>query len=103
MIYEDLIAFDHLQNQIILFSNVQIDDSMDLRIAYDRAMNKIDEMGEDLHTDIDYQSPNILQESTLHSNFTKVSFMNAVEKVKEHIKAGDIFQLVLNRFYHRAS
>ena len=101
MVYEDMIAFDHLQNQIILFSNVQIEDEMDLHSAYETAMSRIDKMGEDLHTDIDYQSPNIVQNSTLHSNFTKESFINAVEDVKEHIKAGDIFQLVLSQRFYR--
>jgi anthranilate synthase component 1 len=101
MLFHELIAFDHLQNQIILFSNVQIKEGMDLRQTYDDAHVRIDKMGEDLHTDINYQTPAIKKQSELHSNFTKAEFEAAVLKAKEHIKAGDIFQLVLSQRFQR--
>jgi len=91
----------HLKNQIILFSNVQIENGMDLEQAYADANLRIDEMGEDLHTDIDYQTPERLEQSKLHSNFTQAKFEDAVQKAKEHIKAGDIFQLVLSQRFRR--
>ena len=103
MLFEDLIAFDHLQNQIILFSNVPIEKGMDMQKAYDDAHDRIDEMGEDLHTDIDYQTLPQKQQSELQSNFTKAGFEDAVLKAKEHIKAGDIFQLVLSQRFQRKS
>ncbi|HIN19983.1 MAG TPA: anthranilate synthase component I, partial [Candidatus Marinimicrobia bacterium] len=101
MLFHDLIAFDHLQNQIILFSNVQIENDMDLEQAYADANLRIDEMGEDLHTDIDYQTPARLEQSKLHSNFTQAKFEDAVQKAKENIKAGDVFQLVLSQCFRR--
>ena len=101
MLFHELIAFDHLQNQIILFSNVQIENGMDLEQAYTDANLCIDEMGEDLHTDIDYQNPARLEQSKLHSNFTQAKFEDAVQKAKENIKAGDVFQLVLSQCFRR--
>ena len=101
MLYNDMIAFDHLQNQIILFSNVQIDEGLDLENAFEKAHEQIDKMGEDLHTDIDYQSPIQLEQSELHSNFSQSEFETAVDVAKEHIKAGDVFQLVLSQRFHR--
>jgi len=101
MLFHEIIAFDHLQNQIILFSNVQIKEGMELKKAYNDAHARIDKMGEDLHTDIDYQTLSRQQKSDLNSNFTKVEFENAVLKAQEHIKAGDIFQLVLSQRFHR--
>ena len=101
MLFHELIAFDHLQNQIILFSNVQIENGMDLEQAYTDANLCIDEMGEDLHTDIDYQTPARLEQSKLHSNFTQAKFEDAVQKAKENIKAGDVFQLVLSQCFRR--
>ena len=101
MLFHELIAFDHLQNQIILFSNVQIENSMDLEQAYTDANLRIDEMGEDLHTDIDYQTPARLEQSKLHSNFTQAKFEDAVQKAKENIKAGNVFQLVLSQCFRR--
>ena len=61
MLFEELIAFDHLKNQIILFSNVQIKDDSNLESDYEMALQKIDRMGEDLHEDIDYQTQKPLQ------------------------------------------
>ena len=101
MLFHELIAFDHLQNQIILFSNVQIENGMDLEQAYTDANLCIDEMGENLHTDIDYQTPARLEQSKLHSNFTQAKFEDAVQKAKENIKAGDVFQLVLSQCFRR--
>ena len=101
MLFHEMIAFDHLQNQIILFSNVQIDEGIDFKQAYHNANSRIDQMGEDLHTDIDYQTPARQEQSNLHSNFTQVEFEKAINKAKEHIKAGDVFQLVLSQRFHR--
>ena len=101
MLFHELIAFDHLQNQVILFSNVQIEESIDLEKAYNDANLCIDEMGEDLHTDIDYQTPSQLEQSELKSNFTQEEFESAVDKAKEHIKIGDVFQLVLSQRFQR--
>ena len=71
MLFEELIAFDHLKNQIILFSNVQITDGMNLDIAFEMALEKIDMIGKDLHEDIDYETPEVLKGSIFrnHSAF----------------------------------
>jgi len=101
MLFHEIIAFDHLQNQIILFSNVQIKEGVDLKKTYNDAHAQIDKMGEDLHTDIDYQTPARQQKSDLNSNFTQGEFEDAVLKAQEHIEAGDIFQLVLSQRFQR--
>lgn len=36
-----------------------------------------------------------------HSNMTREQYMGCVERVKEHIQAGDIFQLVLSHRFKR--
>ncbi len=101
MLFEDMIAFDHLKGQVIVFSNVNIEDQTDLQTQYKDAISKINKIGESLHTDIDYQTPITVEESKLHTNMTKPDFLNAVKKVKKHISAGDIFQLVLSQRFHR--
>ena len=101
MLFHELIAFDHLQNQVIRFSNVQVEEGMDLEQSFNDANLRIDEMGENLHTDIDYQTPRRQEQSKLKSNFTQDEFESAVKKAKEHIKAGDVFQLVLSQRFQR--
>ena len=101
MLFEELIAFDHLKNQIILFSNVQIKDELNLEESYESALQKIDKMGEALHADIDYQTPEVMGGSTSESNFSPQDFEKAVLAAQEHIKSGDIFQLVLSQRFKR--
>lgn len=101
MLYEDLIVFDHLKNEIILFSNVCINQDIDLESAFQEAVTRIDKMGEDLHTDIDYQTPQQFLNSETISNFDTDKFTHSVKKAQEYIKAGDIFQLVLSQRFKR--
>ena len=103
MLFHELIAFDHLQNQIILFSNVQVEPGMDMEKAFKDALVQIDKMGEDLHADIDYQTEALTQlnHSQLISDFSKKKFTDAIAKAKEHIDSGDIFQLVLSQRFQR--
>ncbi len=101
MLFEELLAFDHLKNEALVISNVSVNDTTDLREAYRKARERIDEIGEDLHTDIDYQTPKKSKPNPLYSNMTKKEFETKVLKAKEHIKAGDIFQIVLSQRFHR--
>ena len=88
MLFHELIAFDHLQNQIILFSNVQINDETNLEKSYDEAINKIDQLGEALHVDINFQTDSMIthSKSKLTSDYNKEDFKEAILKVKEHRK-----------------
>jgi len=101
MLFEDLLAFDHLKNEAIVVSNVNIDPGMDQKLAYDRAMKRIDMIGKYLHTDIDYQTPSKIEKSKLHSNMKPEEYQSVVLRAKEYIKAGDIFQIVLSQRFHR--
>jgi anthranilate synthase component I len=101
MLYNELIAFDHLKNEIILFSNAHISKNTNLKNAYKEAINKIDEMGESLHADIDYQTPIKSNISKSKSNISKSKFIKSIKQTKEYIKSGDVFQLVLSQQFSR--
>ncbi len=100
MLFEDIIAFDHLKKRAIVFSNVNTEHT-DLRTAFDEANRRIDRLGEDLHTDIDYQTPVRSKRSRLESDTPKDVFLSSVQKAKDYIAAGDIFQVVLSQKFHR--
>ena len=101
MLFEDMIAFDHLKGSALVISNVKVDPNHDLKEKFDEAHLRVDAIGELLHSDVDYQTPVRLEQSTVSSNFDQVSFESAVLKAKEHIKDGDIFQLVLSQRFER--
>ena len=101
MFFNEIIAFDHLKNEIILFSNVHVTKNTNLKNAFIEANNKIDKMGESLHADIDYQTPKKSKKSKSKSNVSKINFLNSIKKTKEYIKSGDVFQLVLSQQFNR--
>jgi len=101
MLFEDMIAFDHLKGSALVISNVKVDPNHDLKEKFDEAHLRVDAIGELLHSDVNYQTPVRVEQSTVSSNFDQVSFESAVLKAKEHIKDGDIFQLVLSQRFER--
>ena len=101
MLFEDMIAFDHLKGSALVISNVNVDSDRDLKEQFDEAHERVDSIGESLHSDVDYQTPIRVEKSKVSSNFTQDTFESAVLKAKEHIVDGDVFQLVLSQRFER--
>jgi anthranilate synthase component 1 len=96
---KDLIAFDHWRDEILLISNIIIEEEKDIEKERDEAMKKISEM-EELVKRVKKQKFTIHWTSkplSVKSNFKKDEFERAVKAAKEHIYAGDIFQVVLSQ------
>ena len=93
MLFENLIVFDNLKQVIMLISNVHTDD---LEKSYQTAISKISEM-ENVIVNGEYAEiePGKLQEE-LKPVFSEAEYCDKVEKTKQHIIDGDIFQLVLS-------
>ena len=101
MLFEDMIAFDHLKGSALVISNVKVNPDQDLEKQFDKAHLRVDAIGESLHSDVDYQTPVRVEQSKVSSNFDQNSFESAVLKAKAHIVDGDIFQLVLSQRFER--
>jgi len=101
MLFENIIAFDHLKHEALVISNVKVEDDTDLKQAYDQARVEIDALGEDLHTDIDYQTPLKIERSDVRCELPEADFKKAVNKAKDYIRAGDVFQVVLSQRFSR--
>jgi len=101
MLFEDMIAFDHLKGSALVISNINVDSTRDLKEQFDAAHQRVDLIGESLHSDVDFQTPVRVEKSEVSSNFNQDSFESAVLKAKEHIVEGDVFQLVLSQRFER--
>ena len=101
MLFEDMIAFDHLKGSALVISNVKVDSERDFKQQFDEAHERVDSIGESLHSDVEYQTPIRVEKSKVSSNFTQDTFESAVLKAKKHIVAGDIFQIVLSQRFKR--
>ena len=97
-----LCAFDHWRQQVVLVDNVVVpDDEAAHRAAYDDACARLDELAAELFTpcaEVVFDGPvpgEALPE--VRRTMSPDRFMGAVEVAKEHIRAGDIFQVVLSQ------
>ncbi|MCK4577282.1 MAG: chorismate-binding protein, partial [Candidatus Marinimicrobia bacterium] len=103
LLFETIMAFDHLKNEIVVCHTTRIDSSRPLKDQYDAAMALVDQVGDALHADIDYQTKAAAGNGEIASNFSLKEFKSAVDKAREHIYAGDVFQLVLSQRFERAT
>ncbi|MGH9562311.1 MAG: anthranilate synthase component I family protein, partial [Terracidiphilus sp.] len=98
MFYLGLVAFDHVQHRVWIVSNVFTDAPGSLREKYDTAVEEIRHSRRVLDQPLPPQAPT--PESNplrVQSNMSKSKFSSAVRKIKEYIRAGDAFQIVLSQ------
>jgi anthranilate synthase component 1 len=109
--YDRMVLFDHLNKTIAVVAHAHVPgvrsqgsgvSKEELRQAYQAACDRVDRVVERLHQGVaDLQLTDIapIGEAQLPytSNFSPEAFQAAVEKCKEYIRAGDIFQVVLSQ------
>lgn len=108
MFCDQVIVFDHFKQQIKVIGNVHIEKhATDSQIAeaYRRTCAKIDALIERLQQPVAQRMkqnpiPADIALGDIHSNLTKEQYIANVEKSKEYIRAGDIFQVVLSQRFH---
>ncbi len=103
MLFDTVLAFDHLRHQIYIIKNVFLPDGeTNLRDAYAQAQVEIGRVAEMLDVQIPQGKANVSQNGYLvESNFREEDFKAAVERAKEYIASGDIFQVVLSQRFSR--
>ncbi|HQH13461.1 MAG TPA: anthranilate synthase component I, partial [Candidatus Sumerlaeota bacterium] len=96
MITDNIIIFDHVRHRILLLNNAHIRGNPEK--AYEEAIRQIELMHEKLRLPL--PAAEIKREAQpikIESNMTEDEFKNAVERAREYIFAGDIFQVVLSQ------
>jgi anthranilate synthase component 1 len=103
MFVDTLIVFDHLERQIKVVSHVHVDDATPLEQSYAEAVSRI----ESLAARLEGGRPEVptgtrpLHDATAldraQSNLTREYYDEMIERAKEYIRAGDIFQVVLSQ------
>jgi anthranilate synthase component 1 len=99
MFYKTVLAFDHLRHQIHIISNLLVDESKEsLEAQYAKAEEEIRRIEALLRMPMEPPAPlSSKEEVQVRSNFEKSDYLNGVNKAKEYIAAGDIFQVVLSQ------
>lgn len=94
MLFDKVIAYDHLKQKIIIIINVKTDA---LEEGYRRAGYEIDNIIKLIKQTISEDVHKPVLKSELYSDISKECFEEMVRKAKEHIYNGDVFQVVLSR------
>lgn len=106
MFCDQVIVFDHFKQQLQIIGNVHIEQGAtdsDIEKSYNEAVAKIDATIERLSQPVANSIaptspiPHDPDLGDVQSNLTKEQFMANVDKAKEYIRAGDIFQVVLSQ------
>jgi len=101
MFFDRLLAFDHLRHQIHIIATADVSRESP-RCAYDRALADIAVLEKKLAAGL---RPAHWHKSSrpskgklkVHAGTSRARFMKSVERAKEYIAAGDIFQVVLSQ------
>ncbi|KAG2406685.1 Anthranilate synthase alpha subunit 1 [Vigna angularis] len=108
-LYESVIVFDHVEKKAYLIQWVRIDRYSTVESAYNDGMEKLEKLAAKLQ-DVKARrlEPGFVDLHTHHfgpplkkSSMTTEAYKEAVLRAKEHINAGDIFQIVLSQRFER--
>jgi anthranilate synthase component 1 len=101
MFFDRLLAFDHLRHQIHIVASADVSKENPRR-AYDRAVRDIAALERKLAEGL---RPALWRKTAkskpgklkIHAGTSRKAFLHSVERCKEYIAAGDIFQVVLSQ------
>ena len=93
MLFDKVIAFDNLKQKIVIIANASTDD---FDASYKQALIDIDEIINLIKTGVKADIPKGELLSDYRALFSKEEFCDKVNKAKDYIYEGDIFQVVLS-------
>jgi len=97
MIFDTVLAFDHVQHRLLIIANARITGDEDLGSLYQFACAKIGFLERELQRTLSVSAARHDGAPELRSNLTRERFEEHVRTAKEHISAGDIYQVVLSQ------
>src|ERR671911_1207845 len=92
MVTDVLLAFDHLRHELTVLANVVTEG--DVERAYEEAAATIAEVRERLREPVPLSGRGKLDAPEFYANLGPGGYASAVERCKEYIRAGDVYQVV---------
>jgi anthranilate synthase component 1 len=109
LVADTLVVFDHARHRLLLLANAQVEPGGDVEAAYVGAIERIQRLSERLLRPLPAVPSRRWGAAhgnghDIESNMPRERYEAIVRQAKEHIAAGDIFQVVLSqRFSRRTS
>src|ERR1700751_770600 len=97
LLFGTVLAFDHVQHRILIIANARITADDDLASLFQFACAKIQFLERELEHNLSVSRRDGGGPLELRSNHTREKFEEQVRTAKEHIAAGDIYQVVLSQ------
>jgi anthranilate synthase component 1 len=97
MLFDTVLAFDHVKHRILIIANARITADEDLRALYQFACAKIQFLERELERGLSQPEPRSGSAPETRTNQTRETFESGVRSIKERIAAGDIYQAVLSQ------
>jgi anthranilate synthase component 1 len=97
MVFDTVLAFDHVKHRILAISNARVRAGEDLRSLYDFAVAKIDFLERELDRNLSRGARREPAPMSLEANQSQATFESSVLKIQEHIAAGDVYQAVISQ------
>jgi anthranilate synthase component 1 len=102
MLFDTVLAFDHVRHRILIIANARITGDEDLESLYQFACTKIEFVERELDRTLSKAPPAEAKAFEVTSNVTREQFEQIVRTAKEYIAAGDIYQVVLSQRFESA-
>ncbi|WVZ56372.1 hypothetical protein U9M48_006916 [Paspalum notatum var. saurae] len=108
-LYDDVLVFDNVEKKVYVIHWVNVDRHASIEEAYQDGRSRLNLLLSKVHnSNVPTLSPGFVKLHTRHfgaplknSTMTSDKYKNAVLQAKEHIMAGDIFQIVLSQRFER--
>ena len=97
MLFDTVLAFDHVRHRILIIANARITGDEDLESLYQFACAKIEFVERELDRALSKAPKADAGTLDVTSNVTREQFEQMVRTAKEHIAAGDVYQVVLSQ------
>jgi anthranilate synthase component 1 len=96
---QDIIVMDHKTSSLLLVSNIYCESVMDYAAVYDQATKRIEDLLALLSSPLP-PTLSVLDNAVtpeLTHRTTKADFLASIERAKEYVVAGDVFQVVISQ------
>jgi anthranilate synthase component 1 len=97
MIFDTVLAFDHVKHRILAIANARLRPGEDLRALYDFACAKIGFLERELERNLSRADRHRGDGLRIQANQTRQEFEAAVRRIQDDIAAGEIYQAVLSQ------
>ena len=101
MLFETIFVINEEKNSLKIFNNIQIDPGHTLKSRIEDSEKVIKNAYSALLKMSITPNNKIFKPRPSHSNHTKLEFCKKVNKAKEYIKQGEVFQIVLSQKFER--